>query len=276
MQQNPTHLPQMALIERVRQLCRADEQVIAALMFGSFALGEGDEFSDIEFALFFVDEHLPTLDKAAWVAQIAPVELFFLDDNSHYTAIFPPLLRGEFHFKPASAIATVASWQGNAWFPSLAATLVVDRTGVLAQHLQALIGPPPPRDRAEIVQSISHNFINWVLFGSNVLARGESARALDLLSITHRYLLWMARLVEGATQHWPTPSRQVEADLSPAAYARFRLCTAALDRTALGQAYAATWAWGTEMMAGLAQRHDYVLPAGLVEQMTTHIETIRM
>ncbi len=37
MQQNPTHLPQTALIERVRQLCRADEQVIAALMFGSFA-----------------------------------------------------------------------------------------------------------------------------------------------------------------------------------------------------------------------------------------------
>ncbi len=37
MQQNPTHLPQTALIERVRQLCRADEQVIAALMFDSFA-----------------------------------------------------------------------------------------------------------------------------------------------------------------------------------------------------------------------------------------------
>ena len=267
--------PQAALIERTRQLCQADERVSAALMFGSFAMGEGDEFSDIEFALFFADEHLPTLDKAAWVAQIAPVELFFLDDNSHYTAIFPSLIRGEFHFKPASAIPTVASWQGNAWFPSLAATLVVDRTGALAHHLQALIGPPPPRDRAETVQSISHNFINWVLFGSNVLARGELARALELLHITHRYLLWMARLVEGATQHWPTPSRQVEADLSPAAYARFRLCTAALDQAMLGQAYAATWAWGTEMMAMLAQRHDYVLPVGLIEQMTTHIQKMR-
>jgi len=267
-------LPQTALIERVRQLCVADEHVIAALMFGSFAVSEGDEFSDIEFAFFFADEHLPTLDKAAWVAQIAPLELFFLDDNSHYTAIFPPLIRGEFHFKPASAIATVASWQGNAWFPSLAATLVVDRTGALAHHLQALIGPPPRRDRPETVQSIGHNFINWVLFGSNVLARGELARALELLHITHRYLLWMARLVEGATQHWPTPSRQVEADLSPAAYARFRSCTAALDQAALGQAYAATWAWGTEMMVGLAQRHAFVLPMGIVEQMTAKTQSV--
>ena len=78
-------------------------------MYGSFALGEGDVFSDIEFVLFFRDDALPDLDQRAWVAQIAPVELYFADDFGHYTAIFDNLIRGEFHFEPASAMDQVDS-----------------------------------------------------------------------------------------------------------------------------------------------------------------------
>ena len=40
------------------------------------------------------------------------------------------------------------------------------------------------------------NFVNWMLFGSNVLRRGELARALEILGIAHRYLEWMARLAD--------------------------------------------------------------------------------
>jgi len=39
-------LQQETLIERVRKLCLQDERVVAALMYGSFALGQGDRFSD--------------------------------------------------------------------------------------------------------------------------------------------------------------------------------------------------------------------------------------
>jgi hypothetical protein len=49
-------LPQEAMIEKVRELCNRDERVVAALMYGSFAIGEGDRFSDIEFYLFFDEE----------------------------------------------------------------------------------------------------------------------------------------------------------------------------------------------------------------------------
>src|SRR5437773_5178153 len=97
-------VPQLEMIEHVRTLCQQDERLVAALMYGSFAGGEGDQFSDIEFALFFADEQLPTVDQAAWVAQIAPVELYFVDDVGHHTAIFNNLIRGEFHFKPTSAL----------------------------------------------------------------------------------------------------------------------------------------------------------------------------
>ena len=94
---------QEAMIARLRNLCLQDEHVVAALLYGSFTRGEGDALSDIEAALFFVDDALRTLNQQAWVQQIAPVALYFDDDFGHHTAIFTNLIRGEFHFEPASA-----------------------------------------------------------------------------------------------------------------------------------------------------------------------------
>jgi hypothetical protein len=41
-------LQQEAMIERTRSVCRVDEHLAAATMYGSFARDEGDGFSDIE------------------------------------------------------------------------------------------------------------------------------------------------------------------------------------------------------------------------------------
>jgi hypothetical protein len=40
-------LQQEVMIEKLRALCDRDERVVAALMYGSFALTQGDRFSDI-------------------------------------------------------------------------------------------------------------------------------------------------------------------------------------------------------------------------------------
>src|SRR2546421_2297424 len=260
-------LVQEAMIARIRDLCQQDERVVAALLYGSFTRGEGDAFSDIDAALFFVDDALCVLNQQSWVQQIAPVALYVDDDFGHHTAIFTNLIRGEFHFEPASAMATVESWQGNAWFGNLDAAVLVDRTGRLTHHLQALTGPPPNRDTPAGGQRLSANFINAVLLGINVLTRGEVARALEVLAHVHRNLLWLARLLEHATEHWPTPARVVEQDLSVAAYARYVACTATAQKDALGMAYRASWAWGKEMMQSLAQRHNLSIPDELLAQM---------
>ena len=44
--------------------------------------------------------------------------------------------------------------------------------------LKDLIGPPPARDTPTIAFERIVNFANWMLFGGNVFARGEIARAL--------------------------------------------------------------------------------------------------
>jgi lincosamide nucleotidyltransferase len=89
-----------------------------------------------------------------------------------------------------------------------------------------------------------------------------------MLGVVHRLLLGMARLVEGATDHWLTPARRAEQDLSPEAYARFRDCAAPLDPDALWRAYRAAWEWGGEMLAALRARFGIVYSDDLLARIT--------
>ena len=87
-------LPQEDMIEKVRELSERDKRVVSALMYGSFALGQGDRFSDIEFYLFFADEAWEGLQEEAWVGQIAPLERYYVNEFGNGTAIFENLVRG--------------------------------------------------------------------------------------------------------------------------------------------------------------------------------------
>jgi lincosamide nucleotidyltransferase len=106
-----------------------------------------------------------------------------------------------------------------------------------------------------------------------VLARGELARALEILNVVHDGLLRMARLVEGTAEHWVTPTKALERELSPAAYQRFQACTAPLDHAALWGAYLAAWQWGNELMAVLGERHAVTWPAGLIGKLDQRLRS---
>ena len=266
-------IDQSEMIERVRRLCQADPRLVAAMMYGSWTRGEGDAFSDIEFVLFFEDAALPGVDQRAWVTRIAPVELYFVNEYGNGAAVFSNLVRGEFHFDRASEMAKVSGWRETSRFPSLDATLILDRTGELTDHLRALIGPPIDRHAPDNIRFVCHSFINWTLFGANVLARGERARALEILGMMQRYLLWLVRLAEHSTAHWPTPSKALEQDISSTAYARYITCTARLDSASLSAAYRSAWSWGVELMESLATQHAIALPRSLFEPISRRLVT---
>jgi lincosamide nucleotidyltransferase len=120
-----------------------------------------------------------------------------------------------------------------------------------------------------MVERVIPNFVNLIVFGMNTLQRGERARALELLQLIHRSLLWMARLAEQSTTHWPTPSKCLEKDLSGDAYARFISCTSALDAASLERAYRNSWTWGQELSVRLAERHALPLPPNLFTLVTS-------
>jgi lincosamide nucleotidyltransferase len=259
-------LPQEHMIEKVRELCDQDERVVAALTYGSFALGQGDRFSDIEFYLFLEDEALESLEERAWVSQIAPLDLYYVNEFGHGTAIFEDLVRGEFHFEAASNVGLVDAWE-TAWFPSLDSAVLVDKSGELSRRVGRLVRSPPDLDTPERALFLCRSLTNWTLMGANLLARGEYARAEAFLTLVHGHLLQALRLVEGKSDNWLSPTRRLEEDASAASYERYRACTAALDAERLVWAYASTWKWGRELMGELATRHALALPKGLLDKL---------
>ncbi|MBN2303185.1 MAG: Lnu(F)/Lnu(G) family lincosamide nucleotidyltransferase [Anaerolineae bacterium] len=269
-------LPQEHMIERVRALCRDDARLQAAMMYGSFSYGEADAFSDIEFLLFFADEVFEQVEPRVWLDQIAPVELLYVNEHGIHAAIFDNLVRGEFHFHRLSDVTILEAWPAaGIAFPALDSILIVDKSGALTPYLEAVIGPQPDRTDPGELQFLANSFINWTLFGFNVLRRGEYVRALEILGIVQRWLLQMARAAEGRTDHWFTPSRLAEHDFSPETYARLRTCTAPLDPRALRLAYRAAWDWGGELLDDLRAHHTITVPDGLRERITAaiHAET---
>ena len=271
-------LQQEAMIERTRRVCREDERLAAAMMYGSFAQGEGDGFSDIEFILFFRDEDLESVDQEEWVSRISPVELYFVNEHGNGTAIFDNLIRGEFHFDGASDIEMVVgeSMRDADWLPSLEDTMILDRTGELTPRLKRIVGPPPERDTPAQVRFLCNCFVNWFVFGSNLFARGEMARSLDLLGIVRDRLVQMVRVLEGSTLHWFNSSKFLEREISETSYSRFVSCTARLDTEELRRAYVSAWEWGRVLMSSLADRYGVTLPAELLVRLDARfVETFR-
>lgn len=267
-------LIQERMIQRVRELCQQDDRLISAMMYGSFAYGNGDRFSDIEFLFFFEDGSLVQLDQAVWLAQIAPVSLLFANEFGVQTAIFSNLIRGEFHFHRASDTDVVDALVGEVWFPSLTSSLIVDKNGELTPRLQNLIGTPNERTDLAELQGVINNGINWFLFGSNVLGRGEYARAHELLSFVHRNLLKLIRVAEKQTEQWHIPSRSLEQQVPPESYERYRACTASLEPEQLRQAYWSSWDFFREVTKGLELQHGSLIPAKLcfdLEEQILHL-----
>jgi lincosamide nucleotidyltransferase len=263
-------IQQEIMIEKVRELSEWDERVVAALMYGSFALGQGDYFSDIEFYLFFDDEALDGLEEEAWVSQVAPLELYYINEFGNGTAIFENLVRGEFHFEPYSNVGLIDAWE-TAWFPSLESAVLVDESGELSRRVSRLVRHPPEMDTPEQALFLCRSLMNWTLMGTNLLKRGEYARAEAFLTLVHGHLLRAMRLVEGKSTNWLSPSRRLEEDVSADFYERFRACTAALGAEQLVGAYTSTWEWSLDLMDELATRHAFTLPETLLNKLNRYI-----
>jgi lincosamide nucleotidyltransferase len=208
-------LIQERLIAKVVELCRADERFDAVLQYGSFAQGSGDEHSDIEFWLFTESE----VDAARWCARIAPITHHVRNEFGADVVLFEGLVRGEFHF--AKDVAAVGEWPARG--AAVDSMVVLDRRGELRAALESV----PLRPALPEAGELCGRFVNWLVLAHHVEARGEELRAADAMAHVRRHLLWLGRLVERSTEHWLTPSRLAEAELSPALLARLDVTTPA-------------------------------------------------
>ncbi len=134
------------------------------------------------------------------------------------------------------------------------------------------MGGPPPRGGAPLVYGLVLNLINLMLFGANLLNRGEFARAWALLSKAHENLLKLVRLDERKTDHWPTPSRALEKDLSASVNEHYLRCTASAQPRSLCAAYLESWTWSRELFETIAVPLEIALPAATIAQVERLLE----
>jgi lincosamide nucleotidyltransferase B/F len=254
-------LVQERLIARVREVCVGDDRLDAALMYGSFAAGAADAYSDVEFWLFFEPRWRGRVDSREWCAQIAPLLHLVRNEFGTDVVVFPGLVRGEFHFATTDDIPTVRTW------PARGATteqmIVLDRGGRLRPALESLperAAAPYGGDEAE---RLCGRFANWLLLAHHVASRGETLRAWDAMGHVHRHLLWMARLVQNRTEHWLTPSRRAEAELPAHVVTDLRRTTSPADPDDVRAALRAAWQYGRGYWTELAKRYDIGVPEEL-------------
>jgi len=235
---------QQQLIDSVRMRCEKDSRIEAALMYGSFPKGEGDAYSDVEFYVYVADAEMAHFDPEAWVDALEEPLACFVNEYGTRVAIFDDLVRGEFHFEPTARVSDVARWAPVERQGDPARMVLLDRTGALTRAL----GSVDRRAlRADDVQAVHDRFLNWWLLGLQVLRRGERARAAAALDFARGFVLQLARANEGSVDHWLTPTRMLESELSSEAQLRFATCHADLTPGALEAAYRRALEWSSEL-----------------------------
>lgn len=207
------------------------------MMYGSFTKNEGDQYSDIEFYVFLKDDIIPTFESAKWLYEVAPFSLLYQNEYGTEVVIFENLIRGEFHFLSEKDIDIILSFKETGYFPDIGSMFIYDKTGKLEQYLSELGGSGPNRLTEENVNFLLNNFSNLWLMGINVLKRGEYARSMDLLSQFQKNILQLIRIAEKNADNWLNMTKNLEIEISPKNYEKFRKTTARLDKQELFVAY---------------------------------------
>ncbi|MFD5345513.1 nucleotidyltransferase domain-containing protein [Streptomyces anulatus] len=268
----PARLPTDALaldrrIELLRATAEADPRVGGVLLYGSWTLGEADAHSDLDACLYVREADVDAFDGREFVERLAPLKLAYTSMRGILAVVFDDLMRGEFHVEPTgTGIAEIATWRDQVHFPRPEAAVLMDRTGHLTAAARELAAFNPPKP-VSTAQQLTDELANWTLMLAHVQARGEHARAHNLLhAVIAPLQLKLCRLLRGSTAHWLTPSRALEADLPVVDVERYATATGPLAPEALRAAAANSWRWSRELAAEAADRWGTQLPLGLHEE----------
>jgi len=244
--------PQPLMIEKVKELAVADAKVSAVLMYGSFIKGEADQYSDIEFYIFCRQ----ALHHESWVAGIRPVRMFFRNEFGTEVAVFDNLVRGEFHFAPVEDIEVVKSWEGLTTFEYADRMILADKDGLLAEVMSCISKERPRHDSADHIRWLGQSLINNLLMTKNIVLRGEYAHAQQCFQYVQKYLIWLIRLADGADNHWESPAKKLESEITRSWHEAYAACVPDLQADRLMESLKAAVNLGLELFKKLEPGAD--------------------
>lgn len=200
---------QLQLINRIKTISLEDVNISSLLMYGSFAKGEGDEFSDIEFYIFYHKD----FNHQEWVNKICETLLFFTNEFGTEVAIFENMIRGEFHFLPTKEVHIIKSWEGFVSFEYYKEMMLVDKENLLANVFDSIDKNRPKHSSANSINWICMSLLNNLLMTKGLIERRELAHAQQSFQYIQKYLLYLIRIKVGADNHWESPTKKIEIEI---------------------------------------------------------------
>ena len=224
---------QLQMINKIKSIALDDELISSILMYGSFIKDEGDQYSDIEFYIFFSED----FDHQKWVNQINKTMLYFINEHGTEVAIFENLIRGEFHFHHISERKVIQTWEGLTSFEYHQNMILVDKDGVLTKLLEHISKERPQHNSQESIDWISMSLVNQLLMTQGLLKRGELAHAQMSFQSIQKYLLWLIRIEIGDERHWESPTKRAELEITESWYSEYAKCTPSLNEKSLFECF---------------------------------------
>ncbi|MDR0328045.1 MAG: nucleotidyltransferase domain-containing protein [Planctomycetaceae bacterium] len=228
-------MDQLKIIEKVKAIAQSDANVSAVLMYGSFIRDEGDEYSDVEFYVYLNDK--TGFNSRRWVEQIRPIAMFFTNEHGTEVVIFDNMIRGEFHFETVNDMQTIKTWQGFISFEKADKMNLLDKDGYLAAILNSIEIVKPDWHAPENIRWIAESFLNAFLWTRNLIYRGENAHAVMAFGFVQKHFLSLVRLACNATEHWESPTKNLEDEISGEWYHKYQCAIPSLDNDDLCLAY---------------------------------------
>lgn len=248
-----------------------DSRVVGVVDYGSSGEGRGDEWSDVDVALFIRDPDMEEFERGwkSWAARFGALMLAYVGGVGHPWAVYdarPLPLRVDFAFHPESSLEVILTWPNS---PASAESFVLyDATGGRLKGLaQKLVGQSlGPRDVEKAFEAVCGDFWYYVLRTLVRVKRGQEwAARFDFNFILVGNLQALLRLEAGALERWRASSSAVgiEHAIDAERLGRLNACipgegVAELRRVMLDAARLAfdacaataernTWAWPREL-----------------------------
>lgn len=268
------------MIQQLHLAAEQDPRIVGLLDYGSSSEGRGDEWSDIDVALFIRDADLAPFEQnwKMWAAQSGDLLLAYPGADEHPWTVYraePVPWRVDFSLHPASQLDTVLTWPNSP--VSFEAMVWVDKTnGALTACVRQIVGQSlRPENEVQTFVKMCGNFWYYLLYAYSKLQRGqvwfarESFNAFVLGS-----LMALLRIESDTLERWQASSSawNIERAISPERLARLNECIPTLDEQGLRKAMHITAIFGAEVCASIATKHGWTWPSVLSEEVIKTFE----
>lgn len=224
---------QLQLIDKTKSISQEDANISSLLMYGSFTKGEGDEFSDIEFYVFF----RKNFNHEKWINQICKTLFFFKNEFGTEVAIFENMIRGEFHFLPIEEVNIIKTWEGLVSFEYYNEMILVDKENLLTNVFNSINKDRPTHTSLDSINWICMSLLNNLLMTKGLIERREFAHAQQSFQYIQKYLLYLIRVKVGADNHWESPTKKIELEIPEEWYNVYKESVPVLSESSLKMSF---------------------------------------